>query len=219
MTTYRSETQICRVCGASVECTILNSTNEFGSPDLDLRPPEMKRSTMDTWLHECPDCGYVSGDLNRPTVGAKATMESEPYAALLADSGIPELARRFARYSLLQHADPETAGVALIRAAWACDDANDAERARAYRTRAADILLTLRPFADGEEQATLAAVLVDVLRRAERFGEAKALATELLSSRTIKANDIVASVLQYQCRLCDDGDAECHNVAERHDGG
>lgn len=36
----------CAVCGKESEQITLASTNTFGSPDLDLRPPEMKRSTM-----------------------------------------------------------------------------------------------------------------------------------------------------------------------------
>jgi hypothetical protein len=36
MTTYSKERQICGVCGARFKVKIVASTNEFGSPDLDL---------------------------------------------------------------------------------------------------------------------------------------------------------------------------------------
>lgn len=219
MTTYGSEIQTCSNCGTSVECTILNSTNAFGSPDLDLRPPEMQRSTMHNWLQECSECGYVNGNLATSTEDAKQIVESDTYTALRTNSELPELARRFERYSLLQHADSETAAVALIRAAWACDDADKVNEAKAYRNQAADVLLTLQPCRDDEESTTLATALVDVLRRAERFDEAKEMATSLQSFNAVKANAIVSSVLTYQCKLCDHRDTGCHTVADREQAG
>ena len=41
----------CPICEHEFEIYQLASTNQMGSPDLDLRPPEMARSTMDTWTH------------------------------------------------------------------------------------------------------------------------------------------------------------------------
>ena len=38
--------RICAVCGALHEYRILTFTDAIGSPDLDLRPPQMKRGTM-----------------------------------------------------------------------------------------------------------------------------------------------------------------------------
>ena len=48
----------CSVCGETTEQPVLMSTNSWGYPDLDLRPPEMQRSTMHVWIQECPHCGY-----------------------------------------------------------------------------------------------------------------------------------------------------------------
>lgn len=214
MTTYASKQETCSNCGVSVECTILTSTNTFGSPDLDLRPAEMQRSTMRSWLQECPECGYVNGNLSSANEDAKQIIESEPYQAVENNSQLPEIARRFAKYAMLQHAAPEAAGAALIRAAWACDDVRNTGQAKLYRNEAADILLTLQPFADDEANTTIATVLVDVLRRAERFEEAKTLANSLQSFNAVNANEIVCSVLQYQCRLCDDRDTACHTIAD-----
>jgi hypothetical protein len=214
MTTYGRESQTCSVCGAHVECTVLKSVSTFGSSDLDLRPSEMQRSTMDNWLHECTECGYINSNLSQPIEDAKRTIESDPFNAIRSDSQLPALACRFALYSLLRKHDPEAAGVALLRAAWVCDDRHYAEQAKSFRGQAADILLTLQPFADEEENWTLATILVDVLRRAERFGEAKELATSLQSFKSVNARKIVVSALQFQCRLCDDCDTDCYTVAD-----
>ncbi|MBR4908658.1 MAG: hypothetical protein IKZ43_06585 [Acidaminococcaceae bacterium] len=47
MTTMFRQKYKCAVCGAEQEFYGIASTNSFGSPDLDLRPPEMQRSTME----------------------------------------------------------------------------------------------------------------------------------------------------------------------------
>ena len=219
MTTYGKDTQTCANCGAAVECTVLNSTNSFGSPDLDLRPAEMQRSTMHCWLQQCPECGYIAGDLADSIEGAGDIVGSDAYQDVLKNPDLPELARMFEGFSKLQHADPESSAMALIRAAWVCDDASHLSQAKTYRNQAAELLLPLQPVADDENNTTLAAILVDVLRRAERFHESKELATSLLPYQTVKANEILSSVLVYQCGLCDGRDTHCHTVADSNSAG
>ena len=63
MTTMFRQKYKCAVCGTEKEFYGIASTNSFGSPDLDLRPPEMQRSTMGQWIQQCPKCGYVSGSI------------------------------------------------------------------------------------------------------------------------------------------------------------
>lgn len=63
MTTTVPHHSVCGVCGGISEQTGLQSTNAFGSPDLDLRPPEMERSTMCYWVQTCPQCGYCASDI------------------------------------------------------------------------------------------------------------------------------------------------------------
>ncbi|MES2791980.1 MAG: hypothetical protein V4719_20365 [Planctomycetota bacterium] len=219
MTMYLEEAQTCAVCGAVVQCEVLCSTNSFGSPDLDLRPAEMERSTMDVWLQECPKCLFVNDRLEHPTPNAKAILASSRYQQVIADTTVPELARKFARYATLNTEDIEKAGAALLHSAWVCDDEAATERAIAYRSQAADLLLSLQPFEDTEEQVTLGISVVDVLRRALRFSEAKTLARTLFALKCVSATQIMGEILEYQCRLCESGDAACYTVAdaETHD--
>jgi hypothetical protein len=214
VTSYATESRKCSNCGQEVELRLLLSTSTFGSPDLDLRPPKMGRSTMRDWLQECLQCGYVNDDIRKPTGGAGSVLTSAAFVELAQDDSLPELARRFARYSLLQSANPRVAGIALIRAAWACDDANQPEEAKGFRSRAADTLLPLHASPDGEDTTTLATILVDVLRRAERFGEAKDLARSLQSHTTVQSNELMLSVLDFQISLCEAGDVASHILDE-----
>ena len=50
MTLIRNVELKCAVCGKNSQQKWLSSTNIQGFPDLDMRPPEMKRSTIDTWV-------------------------------------------------------------------------------------------------------------------------------------------------------------------------
>lgn len=49
------------------------STNKFGSMDLDTRPPRMARDTIGSWVHECPNCGYVIGGIGSFLATGNAT--------------------------------------------------------------------------------------------------------------------------------------------------
>ena len=72
MTTMYQDTVKCYVCGKESKQTVLGSTNSFGSQDLDLRPPEMMRGTMEYWAHECPYCGYIAKNIDISTVVTEA---------------------------------------------------------------------------------------------------------------------------------------------------
>ena len=64
MSTFFEETKCCVICNKLSEQTQIGSTNSFGSCDLDLRPPEMQRSTMCHWIEVCPYCGYVANNIS-----------------------------------------------------------------------------------------------------------------------------------------------------------
>jgi hypothetical protein len=193
---------------------MLASTNTRGSPDLDLRPSEMQRSTMHVWLQECPRCGFVNGNLSDPLPKAKEIINSAQYLSLSNDPGVPRLAGRFARFALLNKDDPEVAGLALLKAAWVCDDEGEKVQAEDFRCQAADRMLELRPFADDEDRVTPAAVLIDILRRAGRFDEAKSLIESIRGFSSVTKNEVIFSVLNYQDGLCDRGDTKAHTVAD-----
>ena len=58
MTTLFDSLKECGCCGNTISVTAVGSTNAFGSPDLDLRPPEMKRSALLKSIQYCGHCGY-----------------------------------------------------------------------------------------------------------------------------------------------------------------
>jgi hypothetical protein len=67
MTTFAESGKNCFVCGETNKYIELTSSNRFGAPDLDTRPPEMMRSTIYSWIQACPYCDYCAPDISEGT--------------------------------------------------------------------------------------------------------------------------------------------------------
>ena len=66
MPNIASYTVQCAICDRKSKQQYFMSYSIFGNPDLDFRPPPMFRNTMESWIHECPYCGYINTKLNEP---------------------------------------------------------------------------------------------------------------------------------------------------------
>lgn len=208
----------CTVCSAKSEQTVIGSTNAFGAPDLDLRPPEMQRSTMTFWVQECPHCGYCADDLGQPRPEAAAVVKSAAYQAQLKNPQFPPLANRFLCSMLV--ADKAGLHEPAIRsahcAAWACDDANKTAESTHARTAALERLRKLKSAGKSiyDQKGTDAVLLADLARRSGDFVAAVASAREGLA---LAPEAIVAAVLEFEIRLAEQKDAQCHTLAELPD--
>ena len=212
MTQIFMDTCRCAVCGAEVEVQVIGSTNSFfGSPDLDLRPAEMARSTMRHWVHECPECGYVSGFLaEKPGWVTREWLETPEYLGCDGLNFRSDLAKRFYKeYKILRlNQNAEGAFRALQSCAWACDDAK--ERRNAARCRALAIALADELIAGehaGDENLKL--VKADLLRRSGKF---KALVSEYSACRFSK--DVMNDVLAFQLDLAKNKDRACYTMKD-----
>ena len=211
MTTIYADFLTCAVCHEVSEFQIMGSTSTFGSYDLDLRAPRLARYTMDSWLQDCPECGYVNDSVEVLVPGAAEVMRSAEFAALRHDAVTPKLVSAFKRHALIVSTDPVEAGWALLHAAWVYDDLKQPERACECRQECADFWVGVDWPAD-EQGARNQAVLVDVLRRARCFDEAAALIERLLPHPAI--TDGIDRALRFQTQLISRQDAECHTCEE-----
>lgn len=192
----------CPICKTNFEISALMSTNTTGSPDLDLRPPEMVRSTMDTWVHECPSCKYVAVNFKQNPSVTRKFIESEFYQDCDGFNFENPLSRRFYRQHLLEAYNFEKFH-ALLHCAWACDDRNDLENARLIRNRCLEILKNL----DLDENLEIQKA--DILRRSGNFAQ---LIREYENKTYSK--DILNRIKDFQIeksRLEDDG---CYTVSD-----
>ena len=208
MTTMFNRDVRCASCDAVSSQTLLGSTNTFGAPDLDLRPPPMKRETMNTWVQHCAKCGYCASDLSTRQ-GDLTLMLLADYQGVLKDERYPKLARYFLAQAMLNEGTLSS-GWSRLRAAWCCDDAGQRDLAAECRRSASRVFLKFKAF-EGEEAITRCAVTVDVLRRAGEFDQARALIAEL---EAVKLPEMVGQILRFQRSLADQQDVSCKKVSD-----
>jgi hypothetical protein len=165
------------------------SSNSFGSRDLDQRPPEMMRSTMASWLQECPFCGYVATDIGKIDETARGFVRTPAFQALCADPAPDPVTRRFlVRAAIDAHGgDMESAFTQTLSAAWVADDSGRSSEATALRLRAAAYAAAKAASLDTRM------VLLDVLRRAEDWSGAEMLADRLAAEQLGHPYDTIVS--------------------------
>jgi hypothetical protein len=170
------------------------------APDLDLRPGEPTRSTLRRWLLTCRNCGAAAPDLAALAPSAADTVASAPYRALAGP------AAPFLRFAMICTAAgrPAEAAEATVEAAWAAEDAGEAEAARAHRLAAAALLA-----GDAEPRARLRRL--DLLRRAGAFAEAAALADAI--AETLGEDEEAARILAFQRARIAAGDDGRHLIS------
>lgn len=209
MTMIIPEKNKCAICHTVSEYGMLASTNTFGgSPDLDLRPPEMKRSTMPFWIQECPECGYISDSISDESSVTKEWLQSEKYLTCDGIGFLSDLAQKFYRHYLicLEDGKIKDAFFAILHAAWACDDQYDAENAKRCREMAislADKLLE----SDFEHKNNLLLMKVDLMRRAGQFDE---LVNQYASIRF--KEELLNQILDFEMKKAKEEDISCYRV-------
>jgi hypothetical protein len=178
MTTYDTRKLQCSCCGKTSEHAVLMSTNSFGSRDLDQRPAGMAHATIESWLQECPFCGYVAPDLEKGGAKARGFMDTAGFQAASLDPLPDPAVRRFlVRAAQDAHCgDRKSAFLNTLAAAWVADDGKQLSEATALRLAAAAHLAGGR-IASIDTQL----LLLDVLRRASSWDAAEALTAELIA--------------------------------------
>ena len=174
----------CGLCGSPSKQVTSKASASVEPPDLDTRPGEPLRSTIQSWMQLCPECGYAASDISAIHENAADFIAELDYQRQLFDSATPEIARPFLCHALIlnhvkQYAD---AGWTALHAAWACDDSGD--DAPAQRARGLAIGYWKHGKSHGQTFAELPeefALATDVLRRAGRFEEALVTCTEGMS--------------------------------------
>ena len=214
MTTWAEVTRLCAVCGHESQHTVVTSTTAFGSPDLDLRPPELARRLVALAVQECPACGYCAADITLAPAGTPATVASDEYQQLRHDRSCPQEASWFLCAAFVAERSRQFAvgGREALNAAWVCDDAGAMEAAQRCRARAVELFERARArgqrFAGRRGDEDL--LLVDLLRRAGRAEEAEQLVRAgLARERRRTAN----AVLRFQLMLLAEADTQAYPLA------
>jgi hypothetical protein len=199
----------CSVCGRTSLQPVLGSTNTWGYPDIDLRPPEMQRSTIDTWLVECPHCGYVASNIENKLEVPADILKTDEYLTCEGKNFKSKLSERFYKHYLISKAkkDYDSEFLSLLHCAWTCDDRDD-ELAVEIRKMALKSMYKIEPQEDDEKNA-LKLIEADLLRRSLQFDEViRKFKDVILEDKT--QNDIIS----FQIELSMNKDSACHTVEE-----
>jgi|GEM_PF-654121 len=169
MSTLAAYEVTCAVCGEKSRQIGLGSPSTCDGTDLDGRPVPHLRHTMQYWLQECPNCGYIERDVSLP---AKKTADKlkqcyQPFDEL---TDTP-LAARFAKYARYLSYEGNSSGACdhFLYAAWVYDDMKKATRARTMRRFALDFVHDLADSILRSERCRYMLVKADLLRRMGRF--------------------------------------------------
>ena len=217
-TTINEVKVVCGNCGTENRVIVVGSTNQMGPSDLDGRPGEMARSTLKYQVMECSKCHYCAFDLQEKprSAAAKKAIASPMPGKTLAD--------RFARAAEIQAAESSVggdfekrnayfvAGHLFLRAAWCCDDANEPERAVAFRRAGAknfEAVISLAVKSHEEIEPEFLIMLCDIYRRTGDFENAKRTADEVLNYRSLPQR-----MAKRQLELCREKKTDRHTLGE-----
>lgn len=210
MTTVLDLDKKCAICTETSQQSIMTSTSTWGYPDLDLRPAEMKRSSMFAWLQECPHCGFVARDIEQTHVKvAPDFLKSDEYLTCEGHDFKSDLAKRFYGHYLISKANNihDVAFYSLLHCAWVCDDNND------------DFAVDIRKLAlksldkvdakNDDERDNLKLIKADLLRRSLQFDELTEEFKEVFFDDKIKNE-----VINFQLELALKKDSGCYSIED-----
>ena len=167
----------------------------------------MQRSTMNTWILECPHCGYAARDLGEELEVSKDLLKSESYLTCDGYDFKGNLSPRFYRRHLIakESNNTEECFYSLLYCAWTCDD-NDDEHAAEIRMLAIPYLDEIIPHGNANN---LLAIKADLLRRS---GQYERLIDEY--SNIYTDDETINRVLKFQIQKAQEQDSACYTVED-----
>jgi hypothetical protein len=217
MTDLYSFENECSLCGVQSYQMIVSPIEPQGLPDLDTRPAEMVRSTLPCWVQRCPHCGYCATDIALDYPLADQTIRTEEYQRLLRKRSLPEKARQFLAWALIQVANDELggAGWSALHAAWICDDDEKLPAASDCRRLALERFTAQRArqghVTGFEEPGVEELLLADLNRRTGSFAEANRWASAGMGRHPM---EMVRRALRMEQDLAERKDRAAHSVQE-----
>ena len=212
MSTLRTVTKKCAICGSEIECKEILSTSAMGSTDLDTRPPQMKRSLLSDEIQYCPCCHYSNYNIEEKIDGLDTRLlQSASYLAVANDADIERTAKAYllSAHLYAKSGNARMAGGCFLRAAWAFDDVQRIDLAVRARKKAIQSMVS---YVEESGDVGVAVTAVDLQRRIGDFEDAIETADQLLNYGT--DSELLDKILEYEKKLCAQRDDKCHKVSE-----
>jgi len=205
----------CHICGEKSNHAGVGSTNAFGPPDLDTRPPEMERSTIYCWIQRCPSCGYCSYNISECDNEVREIVTSKEYQNIVSDSEMPKVAASFLALSYQNEMQEKyhDSVWGAIHAAWICDDENNLESSTKCRKQAISLIEKSNNHNQKftNQAGASETITIDLMRRSGMHQEALELSAAL---KTEEFEEIIRQVIQYEEELIAKGDTAAHTISE-----
>ncbi len=206
----------CYVCGNEQQLPDIGGAAAYHGPrDLDTRPSISQRSSIYMWVQRCHSCGYCAPDIAKGDPSVKEVVASKAYQTQLGNPDFSETANSFlCRSLIMEHqGDYVEAGWSCVYAAWVCDDSGFDRSGRICRERALQWFQRAQqekmPFGLNRSQEMV--LMVDLLRRARRFDEARNLAEVELS---LEPDERTTALLTFETDLVEEKDSRLHTESE-----
>lgn len=214
-TTWGEVEKTCALCGAKDKYRVLMSTNTMGSRDLDMRPPEMMRSTISFWVEKCSSCGYCAADIEKLLNNASETVTDSAYKAQLSNPNFPELANKFLSRMLIEDnaGEHKAAIYSAICAGWASDDANMPLAASVARELGIQRILAMNAHNDHyvAQKGADELLISDMYRRNGEFEKA---AQTIEKGLKLESEEIIKTLLKFELALVEKRDTTAHTISE-----
>lgn len=206
----------CGNCGCEHEYMDWASTHSFGSPDLDTRPSEDYRFTLNQLLvKKCNNCGYCSSDIEKVQENTEQIVTSQKYQEQLNNKQFPDKANEFLCKSIILESnyEIEEAAWASLHAAWNCDDNDKYIQGKYCRNRAIDLFQLSNASASlkFEKDGEYPVLLIDLLRKTENFDKALTLCNIRLQKED---DELIIKILHFQNQLIEVQDVKTYKIED-----
>jgi hypothetical protein len=160
----------------------------------------------------CPSCGYCAERIEEPVSDVvRAAVASAKYKDFLSSAEMTETSKKLSlsAYLAARAGDNRAAGLYYLMSAWSFEDDALDDMARSARSKSVKYMeLYLNEQAD----ISLATILVDALRRLDRFDEAEE--TRATLEGYVRQDAPAYRVLEYEKTLIQRRDAGAHTIDE-----
>lgn len=206
----------CGNCGCENEFMDWASTHSFGSPDLDTRPSEDYRFTINQLMvKKCNSCGYCNSDIGQINEKIELIVNSKNYQDQLNNKQFPEKANEFLCKSIILESDNEVeeAAWASLHAAWNCDDSDKYVQSKFCRNRAIELFQigNAASILKFEKNGEYPVLLIDMLRKTEQFDKAKTICNIRLQQED---DELIIKILHFQNQLIEVQDIKTYKIED-----
>ncbi len=210
MTSYAHQKVVCKCCNKEYNARILRSFSRFWYMNLDLNP---LNSAVYDEVVACPHCGYATSRLyDEVDEKIRQAVNSENYKKIWGNSEYDRRVKKLIAAAYLEEVSGKwkAAAYQYLKATWYFQGLKRPEEA-VVREK---VIQCLKTYLNETPDLEYAMVLIDSLRQAGDFKEAKETAESLEAYLEPAENDLLCKILRYEKKLIEAEETLPHSMSE-----